>query len=777
MIKNKLSSIPVDLAALVDHLQVGVMRCSLVAEGAILYANMTFLSMFSVNESDLVDMNAVDLFGDKSVYEIFLKTLQNEDLIKDLEAELRCSDSLNTIWCLISAVAVKDDKGSVIAADVTVRDITDQKGRVKELNESRDLFQSIFDNTAAAIMLTDANDKIIAWNSFTERLLGVKRDFLFNKPIDQLYPADAWEKMGWPKIRKRGIKLNIETQIYRRDKSLLDVNLSVSILTDDNGSETGAIAIIQDISRQKQAEDRLKDSENKMRAILDNSPVAITMTDDQENIVSWNKFTEQLLGYDRKDLYMQSVKKLYSEKEWARIRKMDIRKLGGQHHVETCVLTKMGDEIPVSLSINIINDDEGKVVGSVGILQDITNQKETQEMLVQAKMVAEQASESKSMFLANMSHEVRTPMNGIMGMLDLTLETELTHEQKENLNVAKDSAVSLLGLLNDILDLSKVEAGKIKLEEIEFHLPNVAASVIKSMDVVGKDKGLELEVILGDQVPNLVIGDPVRLRQVIINLVNNALKFTTTGKIILDVDFHKETGNDVTLLFSVIDQGIGIPKDRLESVFEIYSQAEASTTRKYGGTGLGLAICRRLVEMMGGRIWVESELEKGSEFKFHAVFKKVDPTKVRNLLDVGSEAGVTSESMAKELEGLKILLTEDNLVNQKIAIKMLEKQGWDVTLAEDGQRALDILENNDFDLILMDVQMPVLGGLETTEIIRKNEVSTGKHIPIIALTGRAMDGDKKECQDAGMDGYVTKPIDRNELFKEIVNLLSKGLTT
>lgn len=767
------SSGQVDIQNLIDHLQVGIIRCSIGAKGKILYANSTYCQMFDFSPKDVQKISLSDIFPDQKKQLAFNRALTKDGAIKELEICLKGKGRMS-VWCLISATGVREGD-NVVAADVTIRDITDRRQISNNLQESKDLFETTFNNTAAAITVTDKNEKIIAWNPFTEKLLGMEKMDLFNKPIKELYPKKEWERMRSFRIRQRGIKLNIETQVVRKDGSVLEVNVSISVLTDSEGNMAGAIGIIHDITRQKQAEIRLKESENKIRAILDNSPVAITMTDDKERIVLWNKFTEELFGLKKADLHLQPISKLYPEKEWKRIRKMNIRKLGGQHTFETHALTKKGKEIPVHVSVNILKDEEGNVTGSVGILKDNTEELKAKEMMLQAKLTAEQASESKSMFLANMSHEVRTPMNAIMGMLDLTIETELNKEQKDNLHIAKDAADNLLGLINDILDLSKVEAGKITLESIEFHLPNVARSVVRSLDVLAKDKGLKVELDLDENVPNLVEGDPVRLRQVIINLTNNALKFTSKGKVVIRVRAEKSTKTEATFLFSVIDQGIGIPEDRLESVFEIYSQAEASTTRKYGGTGLGLAICRRLTEMMGGKIWVESEVGKGSTFNFTACFKKIDATKSQHLTEAGSEMGVTAEDIEKELKDLKVLLTEDNLVNQKIAAKMLEKQGCIVTAVDNGQLALDILEKEEFDIILMDVQMPVLGGFETTKIIRDNEKVSGKHIPIIALTGRAMEGDKKDCKEAGMDGYVSKPINRKDLFKEITNLLTKGL--
>lgn len=665
---------------------------------------------------------------------------------------------------------VKNRGGVTTGMVAVLRDVT--RLRTSEIKEKieKDYCMNLLSQLPALIWRTDrelnCNYVNPSWTEFTGMTL---EELLMRGWTHIIHPddMDSWVLTNKEAASKKG-PFSLETRILRYDGEYRWCMNTGRPYCDPSGEFAGYIGVLYDITENKSAARKIFESQVKYRSLL-------------MNMSSVYAYCEVLYNSENvpEDLIFAEVngafEKMFGLRKSITIGRRFTELLPADKAVLLKIIQKYSNDILLGKCV-YVREVFLKAIGRWGslsvyspgksfiavIISDITHIKESEIALKKAKVEAETANRSKSIFLANMSHEIRTPINGMVGMIDLTLLTDLNEEQRENLNTAKACANSLLNIINDILDVSKLEAGKISIESIGFDVIKLTEEVIKAQSPFITEKGLELSCAISAEVPRLLTGDPYRIRQVLNNLISNAVKFTERGSIAVSVQKINEARNETELEFSVSDTGIGIDRGNIGQLFQNFSQLDSSITKKFGGAGLGLAISKQLVKMMGGRIWVESEKGKGSRFLFSLKFRTDGPT---------ASGTVPLPIMYKAANQLRILLAEDDLVNRKVALKMLEEKGYNVEAACNGMEALELFNRKEFDAVLMDIQMPEMDGIEASRRMREME-GAKRHTPIIALTAYALQGDREKYIGMGMDGYVTKPFQMCDLFIAVERAVS-----
>jgi PAS domain S-box-containing protein len=790
-------------------------------------------------------------------------------------------------------------------------EIHDREQGERDPREAHALWHSILHCTNLSVIATSEDGMIREFNACAERWLGYAAAEVVGRVTPALFhdPAEVFARAsilsqelgrrvepGFESFAAKargGMPDESEWTYIRKDGARFPVLLSMTALRDRAGTVLGFLGIARDLAERTKGEQRF-------RSLIESAPEAIVITNDQGQIVLINLRAEAMFGYARAELLGASIDTLLPERKRAPhaahrakyIGAPQVRSMGAG--LELFGRHKDGSDIAVDISLSPLH--VGPRLEIVAAIVDVTEQRRARHELQRAKEAAEESARARSDFVARMSHEIRTPMNGVLGMVDLALQTGLTVEQRDYLSTARESADGLLGIINDVLDFSKIDAGKLQLEAIAFNLRGSLVSAMRGLAHRAHVKGLELLLDVPGQVPNSVIGDPQRLAQVVINLVGNAVKFTDRGGIMVTIAGSARSATQLELTCRVSDSGIGISAEKQGLIFEAFTQADEATNRRFGGTGLGLAISAQLVELMGGCIAVESALGQGTTFSFSVLLGLASPAEVEasavlrglRVLVVGdhretcrvmvdllatwgasAEACDTGEALARVrpdcvaqrpldllvldvpaqpapseawlqiasavgnrfalllltptvsnhgalattshlarvikpvdppvlLETIqavvagasppvrpvtapttrivaesrwRILVADDNRVNQKVAVALLTRAGHQVVLAGNGREALTALARESFDAVLMDVQMPEMDGLEATRTIRANERGTARHIAIVALTAQAMPGDRQQCLECGMDGYVTKPLDAGRLLAELERVM------
>jgi len=673
----------------------------------------------------------------------------------------------------------------------------------KSLDQHIPLFKALESTSISIVITGEQGDSIYHNQAFISNYGYAVNEINKVGGLLRIFDSPELAKAYYKTILNRR-PLKCEIKLKTKNGRGITTFLNADPIMDSQDKYVGYIFTIIDISKRKHVENTLQ-IRNRAIEASSNGVVIADMRHSETPIIFANKAFEKITGYAITDIIGQPFLFLLNDDE---CKKEEEKLRGAMRNGENCGLTispyhKSGSKIWMELSISPVFNVDENLTHYVGVLSDISDQKKAEQGLRQyaadlektkrsledkadelartvkelelSKLKAEEATQAKSEFLANISHEIRTPLNGIIGMTELALETELSSEQRDFLDTIKVSSESLLTIINDILDFSKIEAGKLEFYPTRFSLRENIEETIKTLAIRARQKGLELSYHVSPNVPNLLIGDTGRLRQILVNLIGNAIKFTEKGGIHVSMSKENSEGDEIRLHFSVEDTGIGIPKDKQRKIFNAFDQVDGSDARSYGGTGLGLTISSQLVGMMGGEIWVESPVKNkqmdgvdtpGSVFHFFAEFGLFDEPQTQTV-DMESRS-----IQALPNKSLHILLAEDNKVNQKLAFRMLEKMGHKIEIANNGRETIEKFKNNHFDLILMDVQMPEMDGFEATRKIREMEQSTQDHIPIIALTAYAMKGDREKCLAMGMDAYLSKPIKPNELKNAINNFVT-----
>ena len=667
------------------------------------------------------------------------------------------------------------------------------------LRKSEGRTRLVIDTAISAVIGMDHKGTVIDWNTQAEETFGWKRhEAIGQAMVDLIIPPAHREghRRGLERFIETGVgpilNKRIEVTALRRNGMEFPIELAITPMRLENTYIFTAFVV--DITERKRAEEALRTSEERLAMTVQSSHIGIWDWNLTTNSVYLSPQWKAQLGYDDTSL-------ANDYQEWESRVHIDDRQLV-QETLQSCLngsrqqfeyehrlLHRDGSFRWILSRGGVLRNANGVASRMVGVHIDTTDRKRAEEELRAAKEMAEAASKSKSEFLANMSHEIRTPMNGVLGTTELLLNSDLTDNQRHLASTVHRSGRTLLAIINDILDFSKIEAGRLELEFVGFDLSQVLSESLELFMEAGRRKGLQLTQQMGEGVPLYLKGDPVRFRQILMNLLSNAVKFTESGTVSLTTELVESTPHRVLLRLAVTDSGIGISPAAQSRIFDAFSQADGSTTRRYGGTGLGLSIAKQLVLLMGGTITVESTPGSGSTFSFtawlerqplgesfptsltsHTLFPPLHPT-CRQTAD----APISSKSAQTiPLSAGRILLAEDSPVNREVAVGMLESLGYHVTVAGNGQQALMAADEEHFDLVLMDCQMPEMDGLTATGKIRQREIALGRHrLPIIALTAHAMKGDRDQCLAAGMDDYLTKPYSRMQLRDMVIKWLPK----
>jgi len=747
---------------LLERTTAGILTVS--SERMIVEVNRRFCEMFGYSREELIGQSIELIHLDHDRYEQFGQWFTNarsNGPLVQIEWQYRRKDG-SIFWAMISggALVLRDGDLGVVW---NLTDISDRKQTEEELAAERSHLQTLFEVNGSGMLVVSSTRQIMQVNHQFCMLFGYPKEELIGQSARILH-LDQQHYEDWAPCYQEaqaGRPMSSAEYPWRRKDGTVFWCFFAGVKMQLPNGEQGVLWNVIDITERKQAEKTMA----MMSFALDTVHEAAYMTDESSRFFYVNQEACRSTGYSREELLTMAVSDIDPEfdceqwpRHWQDLQNKRSITLESHHK------TRNGAVIPVEINANYFEFDHQGY--DLALVRDITERRKVEATLQESKERAEAASRTKSEFLANMSHEIRTPMNGIISMAHLLRMTELNPDQQDFLEGMVLSAKNLLSLINDILDLSRVEAGKLELEYSDFSLRDTVTEICALQQPMIRQKQLELFTRLSDDLPQILRGDSLRFKQILLNLLGNAIKFTGQGQISIIVEPLTRTDSVLTLRLTVSDSGIGMSEEVLKRIFAPFEQADSSSTRRYGGTGLGLSICRRLVELMGGRIWASSTPGSGSSFFVELPF----------LVPYLPLVAVPQQKLLSlplpDMHPVAILLAEDNLINARSMSAILTRFGHRVVTVEHGQLAFEAWQGTSFDCILMDVQMPVMDGIKATRLIRQTEKQSGRHTPIIALTAHAMKGDRERLLDDGFDGYVSKPVDIELLLAELVRVTS-----
>jgi PAS domain S-box-containing protein len=728
--------------------------------GIILAVNVTGAGILNKERSLLIGRRLDLYISDETrpVFRNFLDRVFAGESKETCEVEILIEGYSPSLMKVVAVVSESKQLCRAVVTDITEQWRVDEKLRASE-RKYRQLHESMID----AFVVIDMAGTIQEFNNSFEVMAGYTVEELSRFTYKDLTP-EKWHAFESDIIRNqvlvRGYSDTYEKEYVRKDGTVFPVELRAFLIKDTHGKPVNMWAIVRDISKRRNAENALRESEEFARRLIDSSRDCIKVLDLEGRIVSMSSGGQNLLEIDDFALYLnKSWIEFWKDADMeAAQNAVNQAKRGEAGTFQGYCETAKGTPKWWKVVVTPIMDACGDTNRLLAVSHDITEMKLIHEELHRAKIAAEEANSAKSFFLANMSHEIRTPTNGVIGMTELLLDTELSVEQRKYAELIRQSGENLVLLISDILDFSKTEAHKIILEPRNFDLHAEITAIIEMLSLNTRSKYLEINCHMEPGVPQHVRGDAGRLRQIINNLLGNAVKFTEKGSVSLHISKVNENDQRTLLRFVVRDSGIGISIEKQEAIFKPFTQADVSTTRKFGGTGLGLSICKNLVELMDGEIGVESSAGNGATFWFTVVLEKQRGEHVScQAMDAESEPPVVKKTTARP--HTRLLLAEDDPINQMVASTFLNKLGYTFDIANNGVEALQALSERHYDLVLMDCMMPLMGGFEAVAIIRSSESDVLNHaVPVIALTAKAIVGDREACLAAGMNDYLRKPL-------------------